>query len=240
MSSVPYLFVPFPAGADRFDLPPDAGRHVRTVLRMRSGEPLILFDGAGAALRTTIDGLDGGRVRVAVDGPAPVTPEPSVSVRICQALPKGGEKVEQVLQHGTELGADGFHLFLSARCVARPDASKLSDRMERWRRIVQGASEQSHRARLPQVHWSGSAPGFGDALALVLHEGAGVALGDALPDAPPERIALAVGPEGGFTDDEVARWVADGARAVHLGPRILRTETAALSALTRILARYGD
>jgi len=105
---------------------------------------------------------------------------------------------------------------------------------------VVGAAEQSHRSIIPSVEWAEDGPFVAGERGLVLHESADRRLDDVLGDIPGEDITLAVGPEGGFAEEEVAAWAARGAIVVHLGPRILRTETAALAALSRLLSHHGQ
>ena len=253
MSSIPRFFVSPAdiAGEDRVLLPADAAHHARNVLRLRPGEAVLLHDGAGGGVRAELTEVTPKAVRATVLERFAVRTEPRVRVTVAQALPKTGEKVEQVLQHGTEVGAAGFLLFPAQRSVARLDAKdKAERRIERWRGIIRGAAEQSGRGVLPEVEWIASSA---DALAarlatfdavLVLHEAASVPLRQALTAAPSgtaTRVCIVVGPEGGLTEGEVARFTEAGAVAVSLGPRILRTETAALVALAQILyARDAD
>ncbi|MFM7322888.1 MAG: RsmE family RNA methyltransferase [Armatimonadota bacterium] len=241
MSSIPYLWVPdLPSGTEPFELPEEVGRHVAGVLRMRAGEPLHLFNGLGAALACVLLTVHRDRATVRSVGPALGAPEPPVRIWVSQALPKQAAKLESVLQHGTELGAAGFRVFSARRSVAVWEPAKRSERIARCRRIVVGAAEQSHRTWMPEVEWSDRGPFQGTGLAVILHESAQLPLESLLGADPRGEITLAVGPEGGFTNDEVEQWTAAGAHAVHLGPRILRTETAALAALSRILARCGQ
>ncbi|HVK02876.1 MAG TPA: RsmE family RNA methyltransferase [Armatimonadaceae bacterium] len=251
MSSVPRFFVtPADIVGDSVLLPADAAHHARNVLRLRPGEAVLLHDGAGLGVRAELTELTPKAVRAAVTERFAVRTEPRVRVTVAQALPKTGEKVEQVLQHGTEVGAAGFLLFPAQRSVARLDArDKAERRVERWRGIVRGAAEQSGRGLLPEVAWLPGADALASRLAafdavLVLHEAASVPLREALA-APEARdaasLCVVVGPEGGLAEGEVARFAEAGAAIVSLGPRVLRTETAALVALAQILyARDAD
>jgi 16S rRNA (uracil1498-N3)-methyltransferase len=247
VSSTPRFFVaPSDITADgaSVTLPPDAAHHARGVLRLRVGEAVVVHDGRGNGYRCRLTEVGPKRVAAAVEEPFEVRTEPRVRVTVAQALPKTSDKVEQVLQHGTEAGAAGFVLFGAFRSVAKLGTNdKVERREDRWRGIVRGAAEQSGRALLPPVEWlpnsaavAGAIPDY-DA-ALVLHESATAPLRAAL-SAPPAagagRLLVIVGPEGGLTDDEVARFTGAGAAAVSLGPRVLRTETAALVALAQIL-----
>jgi 16S rRNA (uracil1498-N3)-methyltransferase len=250
MSSVPRFFVPPDAvQGDTVTLPPESAHHARNVLRLRPGEALIVHDGAGTAYHCRLlDGSGGKQATARVESSGPVATEPKTRITVAQALPKTSDKIEQILQHGTEVGAAGFVVWPAARSVARlADGDKVDKRLARWRGIVQGAAEQSGRGVLPTVGWLGSAPDlartFGDYDAVfVLHEGATTPLHTALDDLPTAtRLLFIVGPEGGLTaDHEVPQFVTGGARAVTLGTRVLRTETAALVALAQALYHRGE
>lgn len=241
MSSVPRVFLSHGllVGGSA-TLPDDAAHHLRNVLRMRVGEAVTLLDGAGNQAIGRLTEVDKERVRVEFGQITPCLSEPPFHAIVCQALPKSLEKVEQVLQHGTELGAAGFVLFASERSVARLDDRRAEGKLERWRRIVLSAAEQSGRGRVPTVSWSGRGLPVADgARRIVLHESAGTPLRETLETVAVNLpLALVVGPEGGLTEPEVAHWIAEGAVSASLGPRILRTETAALAALAQIGYRF--
>ncbi|MBC7807254.1 MAG: 16S rRNA (uracil(1498)-N(3))-methyltransferase [Akkermansiaceae bacterium] len=250
MSSIPRFFVPPPAiQGDTITLPPDAAHHAVGVLRMREGEEIIVHDNTGDGYRCRLTRVQSKVTVATVESRFTVPTEPKTRLTVAQVLPKTGEKIEQVLQHGTEVGASGFVLFQSERSVARMEQKdKIEKRLERWQGIVQGAAEQSGRGRLPTVEWERHAPditrriGEWDA-AIALHEGATLALRDALQAeriADATRLLILVGPEGGFTDGEVAGFAGAGATPVSLGARVLRTETAALVALAQILYARGE
>lgn len=242
MSSIPRVFLTPAhfAGGPEVDLPHDAAHHLRTVLRMRAGEAVTLLDGAGLQYDATLTEVAPGRVCAQFGAARPCETEPPYEAIVCQALPKTTEKLEQVLQHGTELGATAFAVFASARSVAKLDSGKADNKLERWRKIVHGAAEQAGRGRIPSVAWSGKAPTITpETTVLILHEKATRLLRDALAEEDHRgAFVLVVGPEGGFTDDEVARWTDQGALAVCLGPRVLRTETAALAALAQLAYHF--
>jgi 16S rRNA (uracil1498-N3)-methyltransferase len=239
------------APGDTIALPREAAHHARTVLRLRPGEPIVIHDGAGMAYACALASVGPQAVEARVICVSPVLTEAHARITVAQALPKTPDKIEQVLQHGTEIGAAGFVCFGAARSVARlAGDDKIERRLDRWRDIVRGAAEQSGRGVLPSVSWSPSArdlaarfPGFDAVFALHTNAGTASPLAAALAAVPgPARdFLVVVGPEGGLTADEVALFGEAGARAVSLGPRILRTETGALVALAQILfAREGQ
>lgn len=250
-SSAPRFFVPPLSVADMqiAALPAEAAHHARNVLRLRPGEAVALHDGLGFAYDALLEEVSAKAVTMRITGRRALASEPRTRITIAQALPRTPDKVEQVLQHGTEAGAAGFVLFAGQRSVARlADGEKIDRRLQRWRGIVLGAAEQSGRGVLPDVAWVSGAAELtarfaGAERVLVLHEGATLPLAAALrgldvgeEEGAPARLCVVVGPEGGLDAvDEVARFQAAGAVPVSLGPRVLRTETAALVAVAQIL-----
>jgi 16S rRNA (uracil1498-N3)-methyltransferase len=247
MSSYPRFFVPpqsiITASTETREvlLPPEASHHAKTVLRLRVGEKLWAHDGQNRAFLCEIVELSS-TVRTSILEEVALASEPQTRLTIAQSLPKTGEKIEQVLQHGTEVGAAGFLVFESERSVARLENNKTEKKaekkIERWRGIVQSAAEQSGRGVLPSVEWVGSnknlAKRFSEFDAVVIfHEKASGSLAAHLPEG--QNILLLIGPEGGFSEREVGVFTEAGAVSLSLGPRVLRTETAALVALAQIL-----
>jgi 16S rRNA (uracil1498-N3)-methyltransferase len=216
--------------------------HLSRVLRARSGDSVLLLDGQGNAFHARLVSVEKQETIARIESPAAIPPEPPVFLTVGQALGKG-DKFEQVIQHGTEAGASGFVPVRADRSVVDIPAAKLTDRVTRWRQIAKGAAEQSGRSRIAEV----SAPQTvqellrttaNDTQALLLHtDPTAVRLRPTLEawTPAPTRLLLLVGPEGGWSPAEVAHAGAAGARLISLGPRILRTETAALVAISQIL-----
>lgn len=239
MADLHRFFVPAGSLAgDALDINGEPLHHLRTVLRLGRGSEILLLDGTGHCCRARLESV--GRDRAGATVLARwVEEEHSCPLRLLQALPKG-DKFDLVLQKGTELGITVFQPVLSGRAVSRPE----SGRMPRWQRIITEAARQSRRPRLP--HLAPLLP-LGDALQavreplrLVLWEQGARPLAELLPAEPPAGIALLVGPEGGFAGSEIAAATAAGFLPVHLGPRILRTETAGLAATAILQYLYGD
>jgi 16S rRNA (uracil1498-N3)-methyltransferase len=221
---------PAAMAGDRFPLPPAIEHQVHRVLRLRDGDEIVLLDGAGEEARGR---LESGDCVVASRGPA--GGEPRHRLKVWQALLRG-DHLEPVIAHGTEIGVAGFGLFVSERCVARDVSSR---RLERLRAIAREAAEQSERGIVPSVDPPISlaeAVGATTAGAILLYERN---VGPRLSELPPPPD-LVIGPEGGFTTDEVAAAERAGMSLAGLGPRILRSETVALAAAAIILSRTGD
>lgn len=213
--------------------------HIAVVLKMRAGEQVTALDDTGTAHVAVLDAVGKSRCEARIVQTARPATEPSIPITVAQAIPKTLDKLEWVLQHGVEAGVSRFVLFESTR--ARSDAARLARKIERWREIVKTAAEQSGRVRLPVVT---GVLGFGEMLTntagcelrlLAYESERGTGLRDVLAGKSPRSVMIVIGPEGGFTDTEVAQARDAGLVSVGLGPRILRTETAALIAVAQIV-----
>ncbi len=230
------LFVPLPeAPPTEVTLSEDRRHYLVHVLRLAEGDALEVFDGTGRAFDARVTRLGPEEVRLSL-GPARGAPPPR-ALGILQGLPKG-DKMEWVLQKGTELGATAFHPVDTARSVVKLEPRRAGERTVRWQKIVEEAARQCRRNDVPRVHpprpllEAARALEPGTLLLVLDEEESAVPLGEAFRAAGPATpVALVVGPEGGLSREEVAALVALGARGVTLGSRILRTETAALAAL---------
>ena len=221
----------------------DDAHHLRVVLHAQAGGKIAVLDGSGREWPATLTELGKTRAEARLGEPFSLQTEPRTQVTVAQALPKVAEKMEQVWQRGTEIGAVGFWAFSSERSLTPLAGERHAKRLGRWQAIIKTAAEQAHRAVLPALRGDGDfaavlrdAPAYD--LALLAHEADGAAplprVLSALPT-PPARVLVIVGPESGFTAPEVAAARKAGVQVVSLGPRILRTETAALVAVSQIL-----
>ncbi|WP_289142249.1 16S rRNA (uracil(1498)-N(3))-methyltransferase [uncultured Brevibacillus sp.] len=210
----------------------DDVHHIVNVMRARVGEEILVSDGAGKTVRAKLVSLSPKEVKADVVEVLGDESELPIRVTIGQGLPKG-EKMEWILQKGTELGAYSFFPFSSERTIVKLDAKKEAKKLERWRKIVKEAAEQSHRAVLPELL---SPVSFREALqaassytkcAIAYEKEGSTTLHQVLEDmSVDDSLLVLVGPEGGFSADEVAQAEKMGFLTVSLGPRILRTETA--------------
>jgi 16S rRNA (uracil1498-N3)-methyltransferase len=230
-------------GAHQGRLTVDGPRHhyLVHVLRLRVGDALEVFDGLGQCFAARVLSLEETGAALELGPPRAVPPPRSITV--VQGLPKG-DKLELVLQKGTELGAACFAPIATTRSVVKLSGREEKKR-ERWERIAEEAARQCGRADVPEVREPAA---LGEALAALAHGTVVLVLDEeerAVPLSlawrelgPSTPVALLVGPEGGLTREEVAQAQALGARAVTLGRLKLRTETAALAALA--VARHLD
>ena len=220
-------------------LPPASAHHALKVLRLGSGDSVVLFDGSGGELHALLDVR--ARQAVAVGGKwQEVSREPPLDIVLVQAL-ASGDKMDWVIQKAVELGASGIVPVQAARSVLRLAGERADKKLEHWRQVVIAACEQCGRNRLPFVApvqslgaWLAQAQ---NAVRLVLVPG-GERLSAVQP--VPPSIHLLVGPEGGWSDEELSLCLRAGSREVGLGPRVLRTETAGLAALAALQAKAGD
>ena len=212
---------------DRFPVPDAIAHQVMRVLRLRDGDEIVVLEGDGLEIRCRLSGGE-----LVVLERAPSAGEPRHRLTVAQALLKG-DHLETVVRQGTEIGVGRFELIVTERCVAR-DISPA--RLARLRAIVREAAEQSERGIVPEV---GAPVALADAIGpgsvLLLERSSGARLAE-LP--PMER--LIIGPEGGFTPDEVTAAERATATTASLGPRILRSETVAAAAAAIVLSRTGD
>jgi len=223
----------------------DRLHYLAHVLRLRVGDALEVFDGRGRAFEATVQGLEPGKAYLKLGAARAVPLSATRPVAIIQGLPKA-DKLEWVLQKGTELGAASFLLAETERTVVRLSDERGAGRLARWKKIVEEAARQCGRSDVPGV----GAPRPLEACVQSLPPGTqvfildeeerAVSLARALARAPANApLALVVGPEGGLTREEVGALTTRGAIAVTLGPLKLRTETAALVALTVVRLHDG-
>ncbi|HZU81856.1 MAG TPA: 16S rRNA (uracil(1498)-N(3))-methyltransferase [Polyangiaceae bacterium] len=222
-------------------------RYLTRVLRLATGSRVTLFDGRGVEADAEVIRVGPRAVELRVLARREAPPPRGPTLTLIQALARG-EKLDLVVQKTTELGVHRILPVTTARAVPRLEPLRSSSRLARWQKIATQAARQSGRADVPEVQ---PVVGFPiaiaaaprDALKLLLFEGAkGQGLKQALGsiESPPATVVVAIGPEGGFTDEEVARAKEAGFTVAGLGPRILRTETAALVALAIVGYALGD
>lgn len=218
--------------------------HLARVLRAQPGEEIVVSDGRGCLYEVELTAVAPEAVHGQVRNIRADEAEPPVKITLFQSILKG-EKMDWVLQKGTEVGITSFVPFLSARTVARPAPNQFEKKQERWQKIVTAAAKQSGRGLIPTVQpitpWAQVAPLLAGQFALVAWEGETTcSLRQALTQREQLTAAqLIIGPEGGFDPAEVAALTDQGALSVSLGPRILRAETAGPIAAALLLYHYG-
>ncbi|WP_442604406.1 16S rRNA (uracil(1498)-N(3))-methyltransferase [Paenibacillus sp. KN14-4R] len=227
----------------------DDAHHLVRVMRAEIDDECICSNGEDREARVRIVAIDKGSVTANIVEMLPLAAEAQVKVWIAQSLPKG-DKMELVIQKGTEIGAAGFIPFVSDRTVVQYDAKKEAKRGERWNKIAKEAAEQAHRNRVPNVESVQSWKNFlnkitdFDAAWICYEREAGLSFRQlvqkSLTSSEQPKVLLVIGPEGGFTEDEITEAEQRGCVSVSLGKRILRTETAAMVGLSCILYESGE
>lgn len=221
-------------------------RHAVTVRRVRPGEPVTVGDGRGTLADGVCESASPTEVVVRVSE-VRIVDASAPRLVLVQALAKG-DRDELAVQAATELGVDGVLPWASSRSVSRWDGPKVAKGLARWTTIVREASKQAHRARVPDVGplvSTADLATLADTTRMLLLEPTApealtsLVLGE-LPDAADLRdIVLVVGPEGGFSDEELSRLTAAGATAVRMGETVLRTSTAGPAALAVVSVMLG-
>ena len=231
------------AAGRELELPEGPAGHLGRVLRLGVGDACVLFNGDGHDYDARIVAAGKRDMRVAIDVARPVANESPLSITLLQGIARG-EKMDLILQKATELGVSAIRPLYSQRSEVKLDAARGAKRLAHWQSVVTSACEQSGRAVVPVV----SAPeplqavirGLPDGgLRLILAPEAAdtfstFTCGEGTP------VVLAVGPEGGWSPLDREQLLAGDFRGVRLGPRILRTETAGLAAISALQARFGD
>jgi 16S rRNA (uracil1498-N3)-methyltransferase len=232
------------------ELPLETASHLAKVLRARSGDELIMFNGDGREFNGAVEAVRGSRVSASVGDSRPVDRESPLAITLVQCVPRG-DRMDFIVQKATELGVARIVPILSQRSVVRLDKTQAESKALHWRAVTVSACEQCGRNRLPTIeavqpllnYLGKSSPARGPRLVLepesaTSHAAAqdtGVGAAGPIVDAE-----IAIGPEGGFASDELEAFRVAGFSQIGLGPRILRTETAAIAAVVWLQSRLGD
>lgn len=230
-----------PAGS-LLTLPRDAADHVSKVLRMKVGAQLVVFDGAGGEYSAELAEIERKTVSVRVGDGRDGDRESPLRIVLLQSLARG-EKMDWVVQKATELGVACIIPVATERSVVQLDAERAAKRVEHWRAVAIGACEQSGRNRVPDITAPMSLQAACESqasldLRVQFHPEANTNLGG-MPSAP-RSVALLIGPEGGLDAVEAAEAERLGFAPLRFGPRVLRTETAAIAGITALQLRWGD
>ena len=222
-----------------------ASHHLLTVLRAGPGDQLELFNGDGFNYSAVLaSGSTAKRAVISVESRSQNLSEPPLAITLVQAVSRG-ERMDQYIRQAVELGATAIQPVYSRHAQKPGDAKRISRKQEHWYKIMISATEQSGRARVPELHPARSVSswiedtdtGLTATPCVVLHPAATNSLGrlDAM-----QQLSIAIGPESGFDKDEVDTMIAAGAIACRMGPRTLRTETAGPAAIAILQAIHGD
>ena len=219
----------------------EPANHIARVLRLAPGDAVTLFDGRGGEYGATIEAVQKKSVTVAVGAFRDVDVESPLAVTLVQGISKG-ERMDFTVQKAVEMGVHRVVPVFTARTVVKLQGERLERRRQHWQGVAASACEQSGRNRIPEI---ASPLGLGAWLAepasglrLLLHHEAEATVASLAP--PNEGVTLLIGPEGGLNEAERRAAFDAGFLGLRLGPRVLRTETAALAALAGLQSHWGD
>ena len=237
-----YLDGEYDSGSE-LEIDAERTHYLSRVLRLRVGDTIVIFNGTGAQFSASIIALQRSGATLAVHDSIAAATESGFKLHLAQGISRG-ERMDFVVQKATELGVKRITPLLTEHGVVKLSAERAEKRRRHWRQVATSACEQSGRVRLPLVDapvrfdtWLADKTPQTD-IDILLKPGASEAL--AAIDVPATKVCILIGPEGGFSDAEYGLAELAGFRAVALGPRVLRTETAAIAALAVLQARCGD
>jgi 16S rRNA (uracil1498-N3)-methyltransferase len=233
------FFIDAPLSLGQHELPEAQAHYIGRVLRHTAGDAVQLFDGSGQEFLGELIEVGKKNVRVELRQALPGMPESPLAIHLGQGLSRG-ERMDWAIQKATELGATEITPIVSERCEVRLKDERADKRMAHWRQIAVSACEQCGRSLIPTIHSPISLNEWLEQvradLKLVLHP-----VAEPWASHPqPQSLAFLIGPEGGLTDNEVAQAQSQGFHAARLGPRVLRTETAPVVALSVAQQLWGD
>ena len=240
---MPRFYTPGPlAVGASIDLPDHVAHHIH-VVRLAHGDTVTLFNGEGGQYTAILSQVDRKRAVAEVKAFSPREAELPYGITLAQALPEGS-KIDWIIEKAVELGATAIQPLAAQRCVVRLSADRAAKKREHWQGIIVAAAEQSGRNRLPHL---GELTDFERWMTqqdlhrrVLLSPRAEQSLSDWARHHPPQALALLIGPEGGFSEQEEKTAMEHGALALSMGPRVLRTETAGLAALAALNAVWGE
>jgi 16S rRNA (uracil1498-N3)-methyltransferase len=223
------------------DLPETVAHHVH-VVRLAPGDTVTLFNGDGGEYTAVLQTVEKRRASAEIKAHTARDAELPYAVTLAQALPEAS-KMDWIIEKAVELGAAAIQPLAARRCVVRLSGERAEKKLSHWQGVIVAASEQSGRNRLAHL---APVDEFKDWVAqqdlhrrVILTPRANESLADWARHQPPQALTIMVGPEGGFSEEEENLALAHGALALSMGPRILRTETAALAALSMLAAVWG-
>ncbi|CAM3827557.1 Ribosomal RNA small subunit methyltransferase E [Vibrio aerogenes CECT 7868] len=219
----------------------DASGHIGRVLRMQEGQEILLFDGSGFEFPATLTEVSKKSVTATILSAEKNDCESPLDLHLGQVISRG-DKMEFTIQKSVELGVNTITPLLSERCGVKLDQKRFEKKLNQWQKIAIGACEQCGRNIVPEIRpvmaletWCSEKT---DALKLNLHPRAAFSI-NTLPE-PVKNIRLLIGPEGGLTAEEIQMTRTHQFQEIILGPRVLRTETTALTAIAALQVRFGD
>ena len=239
---MPRFYIPQPLAVGQLVTLPDPVAHHIQVLRLAEGDLVTLFNGEGGEYSATLTRIERRGASVEIKAHHPRDIELPFAITLAQALPEGS-KMDWIIEKAIELGVSGFQPLAAQRCVVRLSAERAEKKLGHWRGIIESASEQSGRNRLARLaplqdykQWITQQDMH---RRIILTPRAQQSLPDWARHQGPQAVTLVIGPEGGLSEQEEELALRHGALPLAMGPRILRTETAALAAVGALSAIWG-
>jgi 16S rRNA (uracil1498-N3)-methyltransferase len=237
--TIPRIYLPHPVAAgDLCAAAADQARHLKTVLRMKEGDPLLVFNGTECEYEAIVRRLTATEMEMEIVGRRPL-PADDIRVTLCQAVPKA-EKMDGIVRHATELGVERILPFIAERSVPRWRPEQYPRKQERWQKIAVEASRQCGRSNIPEVAGIATFERMIEGLPegglrlIPWEEETTTGIREILRDPASSEMTdfvPAIGPEGGFSVHEIELARRAGFHSVSLGRRVLRVETASLAVL---------
>jgi 16S rRNA (uracil1498-N3)-methyltransferase len=219
----------------------DPAHHIQQVLRLRTGEDIVLFDGQGEEYAATLNQVSKQKVTAIIGEHLRHETESRLTIHLILGISRG-ERMDFALQKATELGVIKITPVFTERCVVKLDEKKRANRHAHWRRIVINACEQSGRCHIPVIEmpmaYCSALSHPADTTAILLDHRSQSTLHQLPP--PKNALSILIGPEGGFTSEERQLAMKKDFLGVRLGPRIMRTETAPLATIAAAQTLWGD
>jgi 16S rRNA (uracil1498-N3)-methyltransferase len=219
----------------------DAANHLSNVLRLKAGHPVVLFNGDDNEYSSQLIEVGKRKVVALIEAKLAISVESPLPIHLGQGISRG-DRMELVIQKAVELGVTEITPIITDRCTVKLNQQRWEKKHQQWQKIAIAACEQCGRNTLPRLHspmqlvdWTRQST---QQLRVTLHPKAETSFRHIR--VPAQGVRLLIGPEGGFTDAEVYATEQGGFKTVQLGPRILRTETAALASITALQSIYGD
>jgi len=241
---IPRIFTDQPlSSGTNLTLTGSAARHLFSALRMSPGQEITLFNGLGGEFSATLTTTAKSQVDVSVGECCEIDRESPLKLHLVIAVSRG-ERMDWIVQKATELGVTEITPLFSERTEVKLNGERLEKKLRHWQQVSISACEQCQRNRVPTINnaltldqWLSQSHEDPQQLKLVLHHRSDKTLAQ---HQPPENICLLVGPEGGLSDSEIERAMDRGFAALTLGPRVMRTETAPLAAISIMQSLWGD
>lgn len=219
----------------------DAANHLSNVLRLKSGHPVVLFNGDDNEYSAQLIEVGKRKVIALIEAKLSISVESTLPIHLGQGISRG-DRMDFVIQKAVELGVTEITPIITDRCTVKLNQQRWEKKHQQWQKIAIAACEQCGRNTLPKLHppiqlveWTRQST---QQLRLTLHPKAETSFRHISLSA--QGVRLLIGPEGGFTDAEVYATEQGGFKTILLGPRVLRTETAALASISALQAIYGD